>query len=40
MSCFEEILAAIPNKAVAAWPLASHLTNHASEMNKTYWVLL
>ena len=36
---FKQILKGAPNKTVAARPLTSHLTNHSSKMNQTYWAL-
>ena len=33
--CFEQILEAAPYKTAVVQPLASHLKNHPSNMNKT-----
>ena len=35
----EQILKAAPYKTVVVRPLTSHLTNHSSMTNNTYWVL-
>ena len=36
----EQILQACPYQTAAVWPLASNLTNHSSDMNKTCETLL
>ena len=37
---YEQILEEAPHKTVVVWPLTSHLTNHHSKTNKTWWVQL
>ena len=38
--CFIQILEAEPYKTAAVQSLTSHVPNHPSQMNKTYWPLL
>ena len=36
-SAFEQILEAAPYETAVVRPLVSHLSNHTSKTNKTYW---
>ena len=39
-SCSEQILEVAPHKTATILPFLSHLTNHPSKTNKTFWALL